>query len=302
MNMKLQQIALFTSLILMPGPRAVAQERSLDGHVLEWKHTLDELPAQLSVMKHKLSGWSFPVYECSPGEAMQLWKTHLIAQGAVVKSNDPMRATGGNITGLSSLVPLVFAKAAKDKSSGSTRMTVVFALNDSTAAPEDPALAQAVHEMAVQVNRAVVKAQIADQEERVKKTVGQLEDARKEEAKASQRANDTGRDLENVKEKQSKLSRKQADLQQEINKWQTRYNASQDPKDLKKLTKAQEKLAKVNGDLAKEMRAESKVQEQMTKHQEAIPDARKDERKHGDQKEQASRHLEALKRKLDGIR
>ena len=132
--------------------------------------------------------------------------------------------------------------------------------------------------------------------------VGQLEDARKEEAKASQRANDTGRDLENVKEKQSKLSRKQADLQQEINKWQTRYNASQDPKDLKKLTKAQEKLAKVNGDLAKEMRAESKVQEQMTKHQEAIPDARQDERKHGDQKEQASRQLEALKRKLDAIR
>ena len=282
MHMKLQQFALFTLLSLNPGFRAMSQQKSSDGHALEWKHTLEEQPAQLSVNKHMLSGWSFPVYECSRGEAMQLWKKHMAAQGATVKSNEPMRATGGSITSLAPPPPVTFATAAKDKKTGTTRVTVVFALNDSTAAPENPTMINAVHEMAVQVNRAVVQAQIADQEKRVKKTAGQLEDAQKDEAKASERANDTGRDLEDVKQNQSKLSHKQADLQKEINKWQTRYNTTQDPKDLKKLTKAQEKLASVDGDLAKEMRSESKVQEQLNKHQEALPDARKDERKHGE--------------------
>jgi myosin heavy subunit len=300
--MKLYHLALFTLLTLNPGLCAIAQERSSDGHALDWKHTLEEQPAHLLVNKQKLSGWSFPVYECSPGEAMQLWKKHMTAQGAVVKSNEPMRATGGNITELASPAPVTFASAGKDKKTGTTHVTVVFALNDSTAAPEDPTMMKAVHEMAVQVNRAVVQAQIADQEKRVKKTAGQLEDAQKDEAKASERASDAGRDLEDVKQKQSKLSHKQADLQKEINKWQTRYNATQDPKDLKKLTKAQEKLASVNSELAKEMKSESKVQEQLNKHQEAIPDARKDERKHGEQKEAANRQLEALKRKLDAIR
>lgn len=300
--MKLQHLALCALSVLTPGLRAIAQEKTSDGHTLEWTYALEEQPAQLTVNKHKLPGWSFPVHECSPAGSMQLWKKHMTGQGAVVKSNDPMRATGGTITGLASSAPVTFATAAKDKSSGTTRITVVFALNDSTAAPEDPTMAKAVHEMAVQVNRAVVKAQIDDQEKRVRKTSGQLEDAQKDEAKASERASDAGRDLENVKQKQNKLTHKQADLQKEINKWQTRYNTTQDPKDLKKLTKAQEKLAGVTKDLAKEMRSESKVQEHLNKHQDEIPDARKDERKHGEQKELANRQLEALKRKLDAIR
>ncbi len=299
--MKQHHIALFTLLTINPGVRAIAQEKSNDGYALEWKHTLEEQPAQLSVDKHKLSGWSFPVYECSPSEAMQHWKKQMTAQGAVVKSTDPMRATGGNVTGLASPAPIAFATAAKDKSSGATRMTLVFALNDSTAMPEDASMTIAAHETAIQLNRAVVQAQIEDQEKRYKKTAGRLEDAQQDEARASERVSDAGQDLANVKQKQSKLAQKQADLQKEINKWQTRYNATQDPKDLKKLTKAQEKLAKANGDLAKEMKSESKVQEQLNKQQEAIPDARKDERKQGDQKEQARRHLEALKRKLDAI-
>jgi predicted nucleic acid-binding Zn-ribbon protein len=302
MNMKLNPFALFTLLTLTPGLHAIAQEKSSDGHALEWKHTLEEQPAHLTVNRHKFSGWSFPVYECSPGEAMQHWKKHMTAQGAEVKSNEPMRATGGSITGLASQAPVTFATAVKDKKTGTTRVTVVFALNDSTAAPEDPTMIKAVHEMAVHVNRAVVQAQIAAQEKRVKKTAGQLEDAQKDEAKASERASDAGKDLENVKQKQSKLSQKQADLRKEIDKWQTRYNATQNPKDLKKLTKVQEKLAGVNSDLAKEMRSESKVQGQLNKHQEAIPDARKDERKHGAQKDLANSQLEALKRKLDAIR
>lgn len=283
-------------------PSALAQERTETGYTMDWTRTLQERADPLVNARHTLTGRSFVVYECGAGEAMGYWKKRMEELGGAAKSSKPVRVTGASVPGLGIAVPLVLANVQKDREAGGVRLIVAFALNDTTAAPDDPGMPAAVHDMAVQVNRAVVQRQIVEQEARLKKITGQVKDAQKEEAKASEQAGDAGKDLEKVNEKQAKLARKQADLQKELAKLQAKYQSDQDPKTLEKIAKTQQRIADGEKDVAKAQQAESKAQAHKNKHEEAIPDAQKLEQKQQTRKDLATRELEALKRKLEAIR
>lgn len=279
----------------------LAQEKTASGYTMDWTRTLQERADPLMNAKHTLKGRSFMVYECSAGEAMGHWKNHMEKLGGTSKGSKPTRVTGAAIPGLASNPPIVFANAKKDASAGGVRMIIAFAMNDTTDVPDDPGLGTAVHEMAVQVNRAVVQEQVAEQEKRLKKISGEVKDAQQEEAKAAERAGDVGKDLQKVNEQQAKLARKQADLQKDLNKLQEKYRVEPDPRTLEKIAKAQQRMADLEKDMAKKQEAESKAQEHKNKHDEQIPEAQKHQQKHEAQKELANRELEALKRKLEAI-
>ena len=279
-----------------------AQERTETGYVKDWTHSLQERADPLMNARHALKGWSFVAYECSVGEAMGYWKDHMEKLGGAAKSNKPTRVTGAVIPGLVGHAPIVFANVEKDRSAGGVRMIIAFALSDTVNAPDDPGMSAAVHEMAVQVNRSVVRKQIAEQEKRSKKVSGELTDAQKEEARAADRAGDAGKDLEKVNEQQAKLARKQADMQKDLNKSQEKYRARPDPKTLEKIAKTQQRIADLEKDMARKQQDESNAQEHKNKHEEEIPEAQEHQQKHQAQRERATRELEALKRKLEAIR
>ena len=280
----------------------IAQEKTATGYTMDWTRTLQERPDPFMNARHTLNGWSFMVYECSAGEAMGHWKKHMEKLGGTAKSSKPTRVTGAAIPGLASSPPFVFANAKKDASAGGVRMYIAFALSDTTSIADEPGLVTAVHEMAVQVNRAVVQEQVAEQEKRSRKISGEVKDAQKEEAKAAERAGDAGKDLQKVNEQQAKLARKQADLQKDLNKLQEKYRIEADPKTLEKIAKTQQRIAEVEKDMAKKQEAESEAQEHKNKHDGQIPEAQKHKEKHESEKERVNRELESLKRKLEAIR
>src|SRR5436190_3807728 len=133
----------------------LAQDKTGDGYQMSWTHTLQEQPDHVVVHKSPMQGWSFMVYECSAGEALRYWKDHMGTLGGRTSGNDPVRVTGAIIPDLGADAPLIFATAKKDGAANDVRISVAFALNDSTAAPEAPGMAASVHDMAVQVTRAV---------------------------------------------------------------------------------------------------------------------------------------------------
>ncbi len=279
-----------------------AQEETRSGYAMDWNKTLQERADPLVVNRRSLNGWSFVVYECGTSQAMSHWKAYMETLGGVAKSSRPVRVSGATIPGLVEAIPIVFADAHKDHEAGGVRVHLAFARNDTTSAPEDPGLVNAVHEMAVKVNRAVVTGQVAEQEKRLKKIGDELEEARKEETKASDRTASAGKDLEKVNVRQAKLARKLADIQKETNKLRERYAKEADPKTLEKIARKQQEEADVKKDIAKQQEAESKAQEHKNEHEQEIPEAKEHQRKHEGEKELAIRELEALKRKLEAIR
>lgn len=281
---------------------SLAQEKTETGYTMDWTRTLQERAEPLVNARHTLKGWSFMAYECNVGEAMGYWKEQMEKLGGTAKSNKPVRVSGASIPGLGNAVPLIFGIAEKDRDAGGVRLIVSFALNDTSSAPEDPGMSAAVHDMAVQVNRAVVREQIAEQEKRTRKISGELMDAQKEEARASEHAGDAGKDLEKVNRNQAKLARKQADLQKDLGGLQEKYRKDPDPKTLEKIAKTQQRIADGEKDIAKAQGEESRAQAHKNKHEDEIPEAKKHEQKHQAQRELANRELEALKRKLEAIR
>lgn len=275
-----------------------AQERSASGHLLNWTNTITVEQDTLLNKTHKLPAHAFMVHEADPGAALNALKAAYAGQNAKFSGSDPVSGLV-TVTGLGEAPVLLVASAAKDKKAGGARMRVAYASNDSTALEGGR---DAAYALAVQLNRAIVERQILEQLEVVDKAGSKLEGAQSDQAKAQKKASSAASDLEKAKKEKSKLADKQAQLQKEQQRLQERYNTSQAPKDLEKLTKVQGQLVKVQQDLAKQLKKEADAQKAANKRQDEIPDAQKEQQAHQVTKEQAVSELEALKRKLEAIR
>ena len=276
----------------------LAQDRSASGHLLNWTNTIAVEQDTVVNKTHKLPAHAFMVHEAEPGAALNALKAAHAGQNAKFSGSDPVSGLV-TVTGLGEAPIFLIASAAKDKKAGGARRRVAYATNDSTALEGGR---DAAHALAVQLNRAIVQQQIDAQQKIVDKAGSKLESAQSDQAKAQKKASSAASDLEKAKKEKSKLADKQAQLQKEQQRAQERYNTSQAPKDLEKLTKVQAQLVKVHQDLAKQLKKEADAQKTANKRQDEIPDAQKAQQGHQVTKEQAVSELEALKRKLEAIR
>lgn len=299
MNQRTPSRALALAALLSTTPVLLhAQDKSASGHVLNWTNTIVVEQDTLLNKGHKLPAHAFMVHEADPGAALNALKAAYAGQHAKFSGSDPVSGLA-LVTGLGEAPVLLLASSAKDRKAGGARMRVAYAANDSTALEGGR---DAAHALAVQLNRAIVQQQIDAQQKIVDKAGSKLESAQSDQAKAQKKASNAASDLEKAKREKSKLADKQAKLQKEQQRFQERYNTSQAPKDLEKLTKVQGQLVKVQEDLAKQMKKEADAQKTANKRLDELPDTQKEQQEYQVSKEQAVSELEALKRKLEAIR
>lgn len=269
---------------------------------MNWSGDLRVEPNTITNGKWSVNGHTITIHEADAKTALDLWKQEYKAQGATIAGSNPAKATNVSISGISSTPLLVLASVTGGSTKGDARLTLAYCTNDSTNVDASVNVESLTHDLAVKLNRAVVQRQIDEQQELVDKYTGKVEDAQKDQAKAQKKAASASDDLEDAKKQKSKLSAKQADLNKDILEYQARYNKTQDAKDLKKLTKAQEDLVDVQKDMSKEMKNEANAQEDVNSRQGDVPDAQKDQNAYQTKKEKVATELEALKRKLEAVR
>lgn len=287
-------------LALFVSSASVGQERTAKGHAVNWTNTIEVKPDTLVNGRHRLPAFGFVVYEADAGAALAHWKELCKANGGQVSGSGPAKTTGMAVAGFGGAAVNVLTHVSKDKATGGARVLMAFTTTDSTAAMGNGE--QTTREFAVRMNRSVVQRQIDEQQKVVNKLAGKVQGAQKDEAKAQKQAAKASRDLEKAKKEKSKLSSRQADLQGEEMKCQERYARTQDPADLKKLTKVKEQLVRVQKDLSRQLKNESSAQAALNKRQGEVPDAQKDQQLRQGEKEKANTELEALKRKFEAIR
>jgi hypothetical protein len=163
-------------------------------------------------------------------------------------------------------------------------------------------MAGAVHDMSVAVNRAVVQAQVDEQEKVLRKTNGRLAGSQRDRKKADKQAANASSDLRKIQDRQAKLLRKQTMLKQDAEKLQKQLNGSDDAHTLEKMAKAHQKLADVEKEMLREQEQAVAAASHADNSKDEVPDARADEQGEEQKKEHASSELEALKSKLASIR
>ena len=291
-----------TLLCLLIASGAIAQERTESGYLMNWSGDLRVEPGTITNGRWSLNGHTITIHEADAKTALDLWKQEYKAQGATIAGSNPAKATNVSIAGISSTPLLVLATVTTGSTKGDARLTLAYCASDSTNVDGTVNVESLMHDLAVKLNRAVVQRQIDEQQEVVDRYVGKVEDAQRDQAKAQKRAADANDDLEKAKKEKSKLSARQAEIQSDIQKYQERYNRTQSPADLKKLTKAQQDLVDVQKDMSKQMKKEADAQKDANAQQGDLPDAQEDQNKYQSAKEKATIELEALKRKLEAVR
>ena len=300
--MMTRTLALCAFLLAATAPTVFAQDKTEGGYALAWTHTLQEQVGQVAVKEHLFPGWSFMVHECSAGEAMAYWQERMRTMGGNAKGSNPVRVTGAIMPGQEGGTMLIFATAKMDRSADGVRITVAFALNDSTAAPEAPGMAAAVHDMAVQVNRAVVQAQVDAQDKRYAKIGEQLEDAQRQQASVARKKSDAGKQLDKVNAEQARLARKRTDLQDKLNRLEEAQRLMPDPRNAKDIAGVRQDLISVEHDIVKQQKAEADALADLNKHREQVPEAEENQQESAVERERATKEMEALKHKLGSIR
>lgn len=272
-----------------------------DGTALAWNHELVVVPGTITVNEVAHPAHTISVFETDEKTLLDLWKTDYTPIAAAVTSR-PWKATDVRLPQLAEAPLLVYAETSTDKKAKLVKLTLAFMQNDSTPLADNGEQEKVMRDLAVRLNKAVVQSQIDRYQADLDKVADKLGDSQSDVAKAQKNAGKAGDDLEKAKAKRAKLERESARLQGDIAGLEKRFGMSNDPKDLKKLTKAREQLARNEREQAKLMKQESKAQGAINKHQGSLE--KHDERasEHAESKEDLQRIIAELKRKLDSIR
>ncbi|HRH38040.1 MAG TPA: hypothetical protein PK760_06830, partial [Flavobacteriales bacterium] len=176
-----------------------AQGTSKEGYTLEWDKTITVVPDSMSVGKRTMAAWTISVFEADASEALDMWKAEMkpISQG--VSGSRPMKAVGALVPGIGSGI-VAFASSTTEKKPKHARLTVTFAMNDSTPMASNAGQEAYVRALAVKFNRAVVQKQIAGYE----KMLGKAGD------KLSGTQDDVSKSRSNIAKSTSKLKKVEA--------------------------------------------------------------------------------------------
>jgi peptidoglycan hydrolase CwlO-like protein len=297
-----RSILLFTAASMLFAFQADAQKghSTQEGYALSWDKTIAVVPDSLQNGAFRLSAWTIALHEADASDVMGWWLADMQAVSTAVTKGKPAKAQGLRIPQLPE-AQLAVAATAQEKKANLVKLTVAFAMNDSTPTRSSDGQEAYMRALAVKYNRAVVQAQIAVYEKQLAKAGDKLDDTKGDVAKSQSRITKSNSQLEKLKAKRAKIERDNAHLTGDIAGREKKFALSNDPKDLQKLTKAREKLAKGESSLAKLMQQEAKVQGDIAKEQGRLESTAGKAEDRGATKEEVQRVVDALKRKHDSI-
>ncbi len=279
-----------------------AQDKTASGYLLNWTGSVNPVPGEVTNGKFKVPGLTIQIAEADAGTVTTLFKTEMTGRCAKYVSGTPIKCIDATIAEVSLKPLLMLAQAVTGKKGAPATLTIAFAANDSTPLADQGKAEAFAQSLAVRMNRAVVQAQINEQQKALDKHTGKVEGAQKDQAKAHKKGANATQDLESIKKDKGKLAEKQVDLQSDVQKYQARYNLTQNADDLKKMTKAQEQLLKVQKDMSKLLKKEGQIQKDINAQAEGVPEAEQEKIEHQTNKDQANTEMEALRRKFEAIR
>ncbi|MBK9177033.1 MAG: hypothetical protein IPM46_12030 [Flavobacteriales bacterium] len=297
---RITRLAIAASLAL---PFTVAAQKgntTHEGYAISWDKTIAVIPDSLQNGMFKLPAWTIAVHEGEASDVMGWWMADMQAVSTAVTKGRPAKAMGLRLPQVSGAA-MAAAATVQEKKAGFARLTVAFALNDSTTTEGNEGQEAYMRTLAVKYNRAVVQAQIATYEKQLGKAGDKLADTKGDVAKSQSRITKSSSNMEKIKAKRGKIQRDNAKVSGDIAGLEKKFALSNDPKDLQKLTKARQKLAKGESSQAKLMQQEAKVQGDIAKEQGRLESSAGKAEDRGVTKEEVQRVLDALKRKHDSI-
>ena len=279
-----------------------AQDKTASGHLLNWTGNVSPVPGEVTNGTFKVPGLTIQVAEADAGAVSAFFRTEMTGRCLKYVSGTPIKCIDATIPEVSLSPLLLLAQVVSGKKGEPASFTIAFAANDSTPLTDQGKAEAYAQSLAVRMNRAVVQVQINEQQKALDKYTGKVEGAQKDQARAQRKGANATDDLESIKKEKGKLAERQVDLQSNVQKYQARYNLSQKEDDLKKLTKAQEQLLRVQKDMSKQLKKEGQVQKDINAQAADVPDAQRDQNEYQTEKEKANTEMEALRRKFEAIR
>ncbi len=293
--------SLLTTLLLAGTVATAAQERTRDGALLRWDHSIHVDSATLSTPAGPLPAHAITVFESNTRNAQRLWSADMAASTqARMRGSRPMVATGVQLPGIPGPVE-VRAQFDQDRRSGHTTITLAIIRGDSTVADAADAARSFFHAQSVRLNRAVVQQQMDDLRKRMGRTEGRLDKAVKDEHRMERRLVKANRDLERAMKRKMRAQRSSARGKGDIAGLERRYHQSNNTRDLKRLTQARNAVARDERRMARLMRDEARAQGRINDLQRNLPNTRQSQREHGDIRDLKQQQLETLQRKMDAI-
>jgi hypothetical protein len=295
-------ITLFAAASLFFSVAANAQKGNAtkEGFSLSWDKTIVVIPDTLQNGTFKLPAWTVAVHEAEASDVMGWWMNDMQAVSTAVTKGKPAKAVGLRLPELSGAA-MAAAASVQEKKAGFAKLTVAFAVNDSTSTPSNEGQEAYMRSLAVKYNRAAVQAQIDVYEKQLGKAGDKLTSAKNDVAKSQSNITKSNSKLEKIKARRSKVERANAKMSGDIAGQEKKFALSNDPKDLQRLTKSRQKLAKGETSLAKMMQQEASVQGDIAKHQGRLESNAGKQEERGATKEEVQGFINALKRKHDSI-
>jgi len=281
---------------------ARAQDKTKDGYRLSWDHTLSVKQDSMALRTGQLPAWTITIHESSARDALKLWRSEIAPTAERVSGSVPTLARSATLKGLANGPYEIRAVSSQDRRAGTATLSLAFSKGDSTLGHKAKGIGEAVHQLAVRLNKAVVQDQLAALQKDFDKAKSRQERAQMNESKLSRQLTKANRDLERIKTRKSRAQRGGAGARGDISGLERKFALTNDPKDLRRLTKARNSLVKEEQRMAKLMRHEARAQGRVNRIQKQMPDHREVQQVESSTMLELQREMDALRRKQDAIR
>ncbi len=278
-----------------------AQDKLKDGTSLTWNKTIGVGQDSLMNDTVMVPARTVPIYEADDPQVAKLLEK--VIPGSSFKKQGKLLSASDVVFPSASDSPVqLLASIERNKKENLSLLKLAFLQAGAPLVGNDAKLNEALRDLGVKLNKAVVQEQIDDWNKQLDKAGSKAESATKASDKTQGKLNKSQSKVAKASKERSKLQGDHAVLQKEIDLLNQKWTLSQDPKDLKKLTKARGKITKNESKMAKAMKAEADAQKDVSKYTEALPDAQKTEQAKAATQAEVQRTVDALQRKMENIR
>lgn len=288
-------------LVLWPLLAAPTQaQEAYDGIRLTWTGTVEPVKDSLLLTAARYPALTIVVYERNARQSLRLLGDELRTRSARLSGARPARARGLTLEGTALGAVDLMVVAEQDRH-GDASLTFAFTKDELPVDHGDAALVAAVRDLAVRLNRAVVKEQQEELRRRHGRMESREESARKQEAKLLKQQTKANKDLQRIKQRQGRQQRTNANMQRDAARFDARFNATGNPRFLQRATRQRRQLAQGERRMGRLLRDESRKQGDLVKIERDLNKAREEQQFSGVAKRGKEDALQLLQRKLEAI-
>lgn len=278
-----------------------AQDKLKDGTSLTWDKTIGVGQDSLMNDTVMVPARSVPVYEADDSQVAKLLEK-VIPGASFKKQGKLLSAADVMLTSASTSPVQLLASIERNKKENLSTLKLAFLQGGKALTANDAQLNEAVRDIGVKLNKAVVQDQLDGWKKQLDKAGNKAESATKASDKTQGKLNKSQAKVAKASKEKGQLQGEHAVLQREIDLQNEKWTLSQSPKDLKKLTKARAKITKNESKMASAMKDEADAQKDLSKYTEALPDAQKTKEAKAATQAEVQRTVDALQRKMENIR